>query len=269
MTSDGMTHWRLQGTRRSGRTIMRPTSAHNQASLSLECDPGSDSPADYAHEAWSQASRFLFHERRIFGDHPPLQHAYVRAFSGPCELLSDAVRITVYPVMKVWETGAASIHLRVIGPVGAVPLVDFIGNWVNLFQHGFDGARVPPGLASIAPRAYLAYSEPRAARRRDREADSLHERHDQAVAALTAVDQSAEFEYEFAPLPRSAEDKETIKGLAMTMLSALGVAISGLHTASATRLLRRARALPSFGAYWSGRPNVHLVRFTDQQDTAS
>jgi hypothetical protein len=273
MLRDGRTYWSSGSTIGSGTTHVDLDAYGTHAKLSLKRDPGHEVSLDgFAAEAWQQAGHFRFNEQRVFGEDGALPPAYVRAFLGQCNLISEAdpkSTIRLYPVLLIYESGVVLLELRTIAPSSPTPLSHFISGAVNLFQHPFERIEVPPGLVRLATKAY--YHSYRNWTLPYRAALLWLERgHDRAVRQLTRFQKEGDFAFNLAPLSgaKDAGRREKLSTFALTLFHSVAFLLASPRS-SVGFLLRGQRHAPELGGFWSGRPHVYLTRFEGQCDTAS
>jgi hypothetical protein len=272
MLRDGRTYWSFGSTIGSGTTLVQLDAYGNHASLSLKRDPGSEVSLDgFVAEAWRQAGHFRFNEKRVFGEDRALPPAYVRAFLGQCNLISEAdpkSTIRLYPVLIIYESGVLMLELRTIAPDSPTRLSDFISGAVNLFQHPFDRIEVPPGLVKLATRAY--YHSYRVWTLPYRAALLWLERgHDRAVRQLTRSQKEGDFAFNLAPLSggKEAGRREKLSTFALTLFNTIAFVLGSPRSGLGFLLLGQRHA-PELG-FWTGRPHMYLTRFEGQCHTAS
>jgi hypothetical protein len=274
MTRDGRTYWKAGQKVGSGSTDVRLNDFATGATVHLDRDPGCDTPLEgFALEAWGEAGHFRFNELRVFGEDEGLPPPYVRAFLGQCKLISEdetsRSEILLYPVLLIFLGGVMVLELRTISPDTPTELDHFIDGAVNLFQHRFDRAEVPPNIVKLATRAY--YHSYRGWSFRYRLALIWMERgHDKAVRELTKSYDEGDFTFHLAPLTTSDKSRasEKLNTLALTLLHTVAFVL-GEPRLGLAFVLRGQKQTPQLGDYWSGRPHIYIARFDGQRETAS
>ena len=252
MLRDGRTYWSSGSTIGSGTTHVDLDAYGTHAKLSLKRDPGHEVSLDgFAAEAWQQAGHFRFNEQRVFGEDGALPPAYVRAFLGQCNLISEAdpkSTIRLYPVLLIYESGVVLLELRTIAPSSPTPLSHFISGAVNLFQHPFERIEVPPGLVRLATKAY--YHSYRNWTLPYRAALLWLERgHDRAVRQLTRFQKEGDFAFNLAPLSgaKDAGRREKLSTFALTLFHSVAFLLASPRS-SVGFLLRGRDMRPNWGA---------------------
>lgn len=270
MLPDGRTIWRGKDESVGfGITLFEP---HDRgARHTIQFIPGKDAPSldGFAQEAWFQACQFVAAESKLFVGDADVTPPAVRAFLGACMLGSeDTGRIWLYPVLNLYESGVVTLHLRLLASSEPATLDILIEDYVNLFRHSFELGAVPPSIAKLAPRAdRVGYALKRTLRnpitrwRRGRT-------HDRMIDGMTWAHDGGDFQWSLAPLSRSAMGEgETLTGIVHAILDVVGLVAGRERT-----LIRQPWAPPGRlvkGNYWVGRPSIHLIRFTDQAETAT
>lgn len=269
MLQDGPTFWRAKGSVRSGLTVIEidPVSGRSTFTLSFE-ESGDDKPEGFALEAWGQAALFVISERTVLGEAAGLPAPYLRAYLGKYELASEdetQSHLNLYPVLTVYESGVLIIEFRMIGPNTTTSLTNFINGGVNLFRYRFDRIKVSPGLSSYATRAW--YQSGQKWNLFQRLGIALKQAgHDLAIRQRTEKRHDEAFSFEMAPL--SGTEANDLKAIALTIFHTVAFII-GRPRVGLAFVLRGQAPAPLLGEYWSGRPHIHLVRFSDQHESAT
>jgi hypothetical protein len=270
MLQDGQTFWKSTSSVQTGTTTIEvePTSGISRFQLKLK--EGCAKPEGFALEAWGLASYFLVSERKVLGDDTALPPPYLRAYLGKCVATStskdeEVSEVNLYPVLIVYESGVLMVEFRTIGPENVTKLADFIAGGVNLFQHRFDRVEVNPGLAKFATRAYYRSGQRWNIVNRAK-LIWLQAGHDLAVKQRTQRQSDNDFSFDLVPW--SGEDKESLSSIATTIFHTTAFLI-GHPKAGVAFLFWGEAPAPVLGEFWSGRPHIHLVRFSEQCETAT
>lgn len=271
MLRDGRTFWQSNGVVGSGLTVVEQRPLSPESTFRLDLDQGCEKkPEGFALEAWGQASHFLIGERRVLGEDMALPHPYLRAYLGKCVVTSTASDSTIsclnlYPILIVYASGVLIVEFRMIGANSVTTFDNFINGGVNLFTYQFDRVEVNPGLAAFAIRAYYQLNRPLSLFQRI-QLVRLQRGHDFAVKQQTATRADMDFSFDLAPLSSSTPDD--LKAIANTIFHTTAF-ISGSPRMGLYFLLLGQRPGPVVGQLWSGRPHIHLVRFSEQCRTAT
>lgn len=197
-----------------------------------------------------------------------LPTVHLRAFLKPIELVKKKDRISsLYPMIVLYQSGVLIIEFRIIAPDKPVELSDFIENYVNIYQCDYDYAMVSTAICTLAPEAYQIYLNPKSKLLKRLSLIINKKKHEQAFKRLAKKVDFGDFEFEMAPL-LSIDGKETITSVAQTLFNIIGLLIEK-PISSFTFLLKGVPNLPELGNYWVGKPHVHLIRYSNQQDDAS
>jgi hypothetical protein len=197
---------------------------------------------------------------------------YLRAFLGLCNLVvagKEQIKIRCYPAVLLFESGILSVELRMISPDQAVSLESFISVAVNLFRHQFARIEISPDIVRLASRAYYHSSYKwnlfnRVSLLR------IERLHDKLVCKQTETHEEDDFRFKLAPLnvlPES-NSSEQLFSLISTLFRTISFA-AGQPRVGLSFLLRGHGAIPELGDFWWGHPHVYLIRFSDQQETAT
>lgn len=270
MSRDGRTFWRSDSGIKAGLTKIAPNSYNTHATIQIKCDHGDDIDLeDFAQEAWYQTAYFRFNETMLFGESAPLPPAYLKAYMGQFNFVSnDGFSVHCYPIIKLFETGILLIELRTISPEQPIPLEMFINNYVNLGREPFNKVEVPPAVTKYATYAY--YQNKRKWPIHLRAGLLYMERgHEIAVKEHTRSSTSGDFTFEFAPLSGTESDEhfETLSSVALTLFNIIGYLISKPRK-GINYIIRGQKQLITMGNYWAGRPHIYLIRFENQKDNS-
>jgi hypothetical protein len=266
--SDGKTFCRGAEEIIEGVTLLKVSGDKKEASITFEHEYKEDPLlTSYASESWYAGSQFLYAQERqvaYIDDFPAL---HVRAFLRPFIFTKEEERITsVYPVIVFYKTGVLTIEFRIIGPDDPIEIQAFIKNFINIYQCDYDYVFVPVALGTLAPTASFIYEDKRSGILSRRKIVKNREKKKSAYSQLSAVINSGDFEFEMAPLAK-AGSSETFTSVAQTLFMVIGYLVSK-PSGDAEYILRGIPTLPEMGNYWSGRPHVHIIRHSDQKDTA-
>lgn len=252
-----------------GLTLLEVSGDKEEASITFEHEYKEDPLlTSYASESWYAGSQFLYAQERqvaYIDDFPAL---HVRAFLRPFIFTKKEERITsVYPVIVFYQTGVLTIEFRIIGPDDPIAIQEFIKNFINIYQCDYDHVFVPVALGTLSPTAFSIYEDKRGGILSRRKIVKNREKNKSAYSQLSSVINSGDFEFEMAPLAK-AGSRETFTSVAQTLFMVIGYLVSK-PSRDAEYILRGIPTLPEVGNYWSGRPHVHIIRHSDQKDTAS
>jgi hypothetical protein len=219
----------------------------------------------YALEGLYTAAAMRYGEQRVFGDDSPVP--YLRGLLGPCVLeRQDDSGINLYPIIKLYESGVLLVELRALsgGTSSSIDTATFIYEFRRAQAEQYTTAHVPPTLAELAP---LVSSEWKTLRVTDRiKLARAASQHREAVAERTVSDKSGDFEHLFCKLPSSEGSTETITDLALLIANTIGYLASEPRSGVKLAVFGQRPLLTT--SHWSGRPHVHLLKFTDQADSS-
>ncbi|MBE9140516.1 hypothetical protein IQ254_25510 [Nodosilinea sp. LEGE 07088] len=265
--SNGQTFCRVDEEVVSGETILKISGDLKQASARFDTNSELELTG-YARETWLIGVQFLFAEARQISPGMELPTPHLRAFLKPIVLIKEEEKISrVYPVIILYKSGILIIEFRLIGPNEPVPLDDFISEYVNIQQCDYNFAFVPPMLSALASEAYYTFSFPPSSIIERLKFLRAKEKQKNALRELTQTIRIGDFDFDFAPLSKP-DGEETITSIALTLFSIFGL-ITQKPASSINFLLKGQTSLPSMGNYWSGKPHIHLIDFSDQQDSSS
>lgn len=92
--------------------------------------------------------------------------------------------------------------------------------------------------------------------------------HLSVIEKSTRKEKIGDFDFELAPLVGDEEQPETITSTAQTLFSIISY-LSSVRRTGLRYLFFGHKLLNSVGNYWSGRPHIHIVRHSNQAETAS
>jgi len=267
--SSGETFCRTDNGVISGKTVLELSGDLKRVSAEFKAD--SVEVADftkYARETWLIGVQFLYGEARQISQGRELPTPHLRAFLQPISLVKKEERITnLYPVIVLYQSGVLLIELRMIAPDDSVEISDFIRNYVNIQQYDYDFAIVPTAISVLAPEAYQYYSNPKINIFQRLDLLEKKKKQKKTLQTLSRKVESGDFEFDVAPL-FSAEKKETITSITQTLFTIVGFVVES-PISSIQLLIKGVPKLPEIGEYWSGRPHIHLVRYSNQLDSSS
>jgi hypothetical protein len=259
MVSDGTSIWRAEdGSFGVGETMVDIGARGTRASIRFPDPP----PPSFALEGLFVGGSMRFGEHHAFGEESPVP--YVRAILGECRLEKDGHATTLYPVLKLYETGVLLVELRVFGPAVKIEIDEFIVRFVNLARDDFDRAHVPPAIAKFAPFTQAGSFKNPLRRVALALAGSRHAR---AVEDRTTEVDGGDFLYPSCELPIADGSRETLAGLALTIANVVGYIVSQPRH-GLSLVLRGQRPILSIGS-WSGRPHIYLLKFEGQEESAA
>jgi len=263
--NNGRTYWKTSHGVASGTTNI---DSQGTSFTLVRDDAGEALPDGFALETWGQAAYFLIGEQRVLGDSAALSDPYVRAYLGKCVVTKtddsgSTSHLNLYPVLIVYESGVLILEFRMIGPKASIAIERFIDGAVNLFRESFSQVEVNPGLARNATTAYYRSSKPNFFQR----ARMLWQQdlHNLAIQERTKKHSDDDFSFELSPWSGQTDD---LKSIALTIFHTCSFLIIGPRE-GLSFLFFGQPALPELGAYWSGRPHIHIIRFQHQKETAS
>lgn len=242
MLSDGVACWNTDDPGIEPKSLRRRQRALGHGKVRIELSDESrvanitlpEGVAGYVREALFQSAYLRSRELRLFaGGSVP---GYVRAFLGACNLedpRDEGSAVTVYPQIKIFETGVVMVELRMIA--GSAPLYaqEFIRRFVNASFRSFGRAMVPPGIAAWAPYAVGA-SEEVQWYRRPRFAQQAW-KHERAVRRRAVTADEGDFSFLQSPLRASHDERADELVLEATTPAALEAAEKAAREAVSRR----------------------------------
>jgi hypothetical protein len=269
VSSTGKTFWRSREQVAQGITRVNVESRTGAGSFSLVADDKSmGSPKGFALEAWGHAAHFFIGELRVLGEEQSFADEYIRAYLGKVVVTAtegdkSTSEVNLYPVLVIYQSGVLVLELRMIGPSRPTPLSDFILYAVNLPRLKLATALVNPGLARNATAAYYRSTKVPFLRRWKYARSQVS--HNAAIEQLTTQVQDESFSFRLSPW---SGECDSLRSVAMSIFHTCSYLVTGPRV-GLKFLLLGPKVPPSLGAFWSGRPHIHLIRFQNQQETAS
>ena len=253
----------------SGVTLVEVSGDKKEASITFKHEY-KEAPhlTPYARESYYAGSQFLYAQERqvAYIDDFPAPH--IRAFLRPFEFIKQEERRTsVYPILVFYSTGVLTIEFRIIGPSKPIDVKDFITNFINVYQCDYDCVLTPVALGTLAPVASCIYENQEGSLLNRRKIVKNRKRNQAAYAQLSRMVSFGDFEFKMAPLTKST-GSETFTSVAQTLFAVVGY-LASKPSSDIKYLLEGIPMLPSIGKYWSGRPHVHIIRHSNQQDTSA
>jgi hypothetical protein len=259
MVSDGTSVWRANdGGIGIGETTVDPSALGKRASIRFP----NPLPPPFALEGLFVGGYMRYGEQYAFGEESPVP--YVRAILGECRLEKGGHSTTLYPVLKLYETGVLLVELRVFAPAAKTELDDFIVRFENLGMDNFERAYVPPAIARLAPFTQVETSKNPLRRISQAIAVWMHA---SVVDERTTQEDAGDFVYALCELPIATGSEETLSDLARTIANVVGYVVSRPRH-GIPLILRGQRPILSTGD-WSGRPHIYLLSFDGQKDSAA
>jgi hypothetical protein len=212
------------------------------------------------------AARMKFGNNRLFGDDITFMEPNLQIFSGLCKLVNKESKFEVncYPIMTLFSTGILVVSLRVIGPTNGIRLEDFIKYGENLFMLSFDEAKCPPGFGIWAPTAYYLSHFSTFTFVKRFMMNVLYEHHKIEFEKTKTREKIGDFEFDLAALTRG-DEKESLSGLARTIFGLIGLFI---NVGAKHPIWNYSKKQNEQGDFWKGRPNVYIIRHSNQAASA-
>lgn len=285
--SDGMVWWSDDGGVRHHSISLAQVRSDGRFQL----PPDASELSAYELEGIGQSVRLRASELDLFKIDGELRPRYLRAVLPPYRLERPHGLTTIYPHIKVFESGVASVELRVFSaPKNALDLNEFINGIVRLPMINHEVELAPPATARLSPiatrigsgypfwkRAIVAW---------------FQHGHAQGVLEEQSSERCGDFVHDFVEPPQSAEPVD-LKNVGRTLL-----ALTALFTEdhplvhlgrlperrgeedssrwSVGDLLQAARyviggepAALEQTRFWSGRRHFHLIDYEGQAPTAT
>jgi hypothetical protein len=269
VSSAGQVFWKAQGlVVDAALSVIRDT---DEGRLTFTCTTRSGEsllPAGFALEALGQAVQFIAAAQRVLGPETPFSEKCLRVFLSKVvarfsESEESTADLNLYPVLVIYESGVFVLEFRMIGPIDEIDLERFISYGVNLPRLRVSEIRVGPGLARMATEAYHRSAKVSIVNRfRFTSSQTLH---NLAIKQLTAEETEGDgFTFKLSPW---SGETQSFRDIAMSIFHTCAYLSSGPRRGLAFLLLGPKPA-PDLGAFWSGRPHVHLIRFKAQKKTS-
>lgn len=269
MHKDGQTFLLAEDDILEGNTLIEMNSKKIGAEIVFKGNNGDFASFNgFTYEAWYQASYFKFNEMRLFVEESPTLPSYIRFFLGECSLYSEEENriIICYPIVKLFESGIMIVEFRTINSDRPVMIDKFIKSHVNLFNTSFEEIKVPPTLSKLSTHSYYQYSLDKPSIFLRAKILYLSKEHDKVVDELTELsDDESSFTFKYAPL--SNEGYDTLSSLAQTIFTTIGYVISKPRKGIEYVFLGQKKLIKQ-GKFWAGKPNIHLINFSNQKKTA-
>lgn len=269
VSNAGQVFWKAQGqVVNAALLVSRDT---DEGRLNFDCTTKSgvsSLPSGFALEALGQAVQFMAAAGRILGPETPLSENFIRVFLSKvvakfAEGDESTEDLNLYPMLLIYESGVFVLEFRMIGPLGEIDLKSFINYGVNLPRMQITNIRVGPGLARMATEAYHRSAEVSILNRfRFESSQTLH---NLAIKQLTTEETDGD-DLTFQLSPWSGET-QSFRDIAMSIFHTCAY-LSTEPRRGLTFFLLGAKHAPDLGAFWSGRPHVHLIRFKGQKKTS-
>ena len=239
---------------------------------------------NFARESLFQSIYFRFAELKQYRQEKDFPLKYIHGHIGECQFISNNQSYFVYPIIKLFKTGVLLVELRVRSSDNELRVEEFIEEFVNLYKVDFEEVLVPPSLRIAGQHAYALSDKsinpliyPFLARVGSFLIDRQVRNY---INKNQHVRKSGDFEFKLVHLWDEMDqnksknlheappiiNKFSISNLATTIFNAVSVCIPGLRMGRS--LLIRPNSTLALGDFWSGRPNIHLIRFKGQAKTS-
>lgn len=270
--SDGKTFCRKNKGIAIGQTNVNLSENLKTASIQFVSDTDDTNDfSKYAYETWSIGCYFLFCESRFQVSNSDFPSPHLRAFLRPISLFKNGDKIIykthLYPILILYKTGILILEFRIFSPLDELELSQFIEEYVNLHEFCYDCAMVSPEILKMATKSYNYYNDyPKNIFQywkfeKDRKTSDL------LTENLSKPANFGDFVFDILPLPNSGKG-ETITSITQKLFSIVGLLLEK-QISSISYLVPHEKGTFQVGNYWTGRPHVHLIKHTRQQETAS
>lgn len=269
-STDGLAYWKTKTEVREYPISIKRLGYSSEAEIQLP-----QGLSGYSAECIYQASYMRYFELLLFNQIFLEQTAYVRAFMQPALFSFEQKRIILYPQVKLYQNGVMTICFRIIAPNHPYPINDLIENEINLYKHNADDIQISPALFGLNIRVPLSHKNNNpASRYRTLRSISFFNRiineNNENFTYIKFKDFSHKF-ISIKPFEELAEDQPILN---------LNILIEYISSAIALVLNRPNQGIKYFifgakklrlqpGGYWIMRPNICILDFEDQPDTAS
>lgn len=232
-------------------------------------------PDGYPGEALFQSMYFRFAELKQYIQHKDFPPSYIRGYLGECRLVADDYTYSVYPIVKLFQTGVLLVELRMINPDKKINVQEFIDEYLSLYKLNFNDVLVPPALRIAAQHEYAITNKPKPSWQVRIGSYLIDRDIKRYVNRNTTREKSGEFEFQFVHLwnideikykEKDQVDPFTLSDLAHTIFKAISISIPGLRTGKS--LLIKPNSPFLLGDFWSGKPHIHILKFHGQLPTA-
>jgi hypothetical protein len=210
-----------------------------------------------------QSGYMRFQEQYIFSEFVQNELNYIRAFTGAIVINIKTTQIIIYPQFKIWENGIFSVLLRIISPDNSIDEDYLINNYINLFQHNTGEVFFPPEILYLG---LLDYPSNLRLNIKDHyELKNVLNKYKESIKEDTFLLEDTTFKFLICPASVGAENvtnNYNIKTIIEYMFSSLSASVNKLYS------VKRKKKC-TIGNYWMGRPQVIIIDFKENQQTAT
>jgi len=267
MHKDGYTIARVKKGYKEGLTTIHDLGGWRQANLQFKTfDNSKPNFNGYVLENWKIASEFQYSEFRLFGE-KNLMPNYIRGLLGLIVLSKkDFGNVHVYPLITLYESGILLVHFRIISPEEAIPLKNFIENYVNILQIKFDEIEAPSSICSLAKTVKHYQNKDFPVSKSNFE--KIHQKHDIEVKNISKKVLTTDFQFTLAKLNLFTNENISMKNLALTIFSLVEFLINA-QSRKRISISSRKKPLAKLSGDWIGRPHIHIVSHENQAETST
>lgn len=266
-STDGLAYWNTKTEVREYPVSIKRLGYSNEADIQLP--PGlSGYSAECIYQASSMRSFELFLFNQIFLE----QTAYVRAFMQPALFSFEQKQIILYPQVKLYQNGVMIISFRIIAPNHSYPINNLIENEVNLYKHNADDIQISPALLRLNIHVPLSHENNNPASRYQTRQSILFL--NKTINENYTYTEFENFSHQFIsikPFEKLAEDEPMLNFNILTeyISSAIALVLNRPKQGIKYSIFGAKKLRLQPGAYWISRPNICILDFEEQPDTAS
>jgi hypothetical protein len=215
---------------------------------------------DYEGEAAFEAAAMRFAEEQVISPLLVESAPYLRAFIEPYVLEDETHRYSLYPQIKLFENGVLLVHFRMFSPDAPIPLSLFLRDYLDLFRFNPEVIRMPLAPLLLAEQAWANSGGTKHDRDTARaQSARLADRHHETVELVDLGD----FSFHLASVPREdnplGKNEHNLGFARWCLTESIGLAIERQPGRE-----KRCKPRAILGNYWSGRPAVYLIDYSDR-----
>ncbi len=220
---------------------------------------------DYPLECAYQSGNLRFFENYLLHEFVDRKYDYIRGFAGVILIRVNDHEMRLYPQFKIWGNGVFSLLLRIFSPSQPISEDSLINNYINLFRHNAAEIYFPPKVLELDAIEYISDFE---LKKRDRSEfnEYFSEIHKQIDEKSFRIEDP---EFEFIVCPADIEldedkDEPNFMTIVDYMFSSLSASINQLYRNDISKNKKNI-----IGDFWSGRPQVMIIDFEENNAKAS
>lgn len=264
---DGLTIWKEPNGIGKGHLSVDIDSRMHAARMQLSPTNGESTLTKYQMDCLGLVGQFRYSEARLFGLSGSLPHAYLRCFLGKFRLSNESTRarLSLYPILTLYDTGVVLLHLRVFSPQEPLDHRELVDSYLNLCRDPYHLLEGPP---AFGPSGQIARLDVDGLNLGRRAMTLLPQVRDLLMKEDVEFEKENDFTFSMALLAQDEAGSLTTLSLANAVFSAFGHSLSDPHTGWRF-VLKGSKGRADWGTHWRGRPNLHVLDFEGQKELAS